>query len=211
MEGLDRIDWSKLRHAYGEATDVPNQIRSLLSEDKKMRDDAMYELCGNIIHQGTVYEASAYAVPFLQELLKAPDTPDKVAIAVLLAGMACGNDVYHGILGNDKIMQGITYEEIWRNILAKQGKVLEEEVEKGIQHAEATRLTVEKERHLLYLYLQDEEPFVRAMVAESLAKFPKYSDETLPLLEKALAVESDEDVKESIVNSINDLRDGKHS
>lgn len=207
LEELDAINWSKLRHAYGEATDVPNQIRSLLSEDKKMRDDAMDELCGNILHQGTVYEASAYAVPFLQELLKAPDTSDKIAIVGLLTGLACGNDVYHGILGNHKIIKGVTYEELWRGILAKQGKVLEEEVEKGVQHAEATRSAVEKERYLLYPYLQDDEPFVRAMVAEALANFPKYSYETLPLLEKALAVENDEDVKASIVNSINVLRE----
>ena len=207
LEGLDAIDWSKLRHAYGEATDVPNQIRALLSEDKKVRDDAMDELCGNILHQGTVYEASSYAVPFLQELLRAPDTSDKIAIVVLLTGMACGNDVYHSILGNEKIIKGVTYEEMWRGILAKQGKVLEEEVEKGIQHAETTRLAVEKERHLLYLYLQNDEPFVRGMVAEALAKFPKYSDETLPLLEKALEAENDENVRKTMINTINILRE----
>jgi hypothetical protein len=64
LESLDKIDWSKLNHAYGEASDIPALIRSLLSNDKKVRDGAMYELCGNILHQGTVYEASSYAVPF---------------------------------------------------------------------------------------------------------------------------------------------------
>lgn len=207
LAGLNAIDWSKLHHAYGEAADVPDQIRSLLSDDKKVRNNAMYELCGNILHQGTVYEASAYAVPFLQELLESPDTLDGASIAALLAQMACGTDVYHGILGNHKIINGVTYEEMWRNILARQGKVLEEAVEKGIQHAEATRLAVENKRHLLYPYLQDEEPFVRAMVAEAFAKFSKHSDETLPLLEKAFAVEDDEDVRHTMVNVINVLRE----
>ncbi|MCI0553203.1 MAG: hypothetical protein L0287_19820 [Anaerolineae bacterium] len=41
----------------------------------------------NIIHQGTVYEASYYAIPFLVELLKSSTTPDKADIATLLADM----------------------------------------------------------------------------------------------------------------------------
>ncbi len=207
LEGLDKIDWSKLRHAYGAATDVPGQIRSLLSEDKRVREEAMYELCGNILHQGTVYEASAYTVPFLQELLKSPNTPNVASIATLLAEMARGNDVYAGILGNHNMIKGITYEEMWRNILAKQGKVLEEEVEKGIKHAETTRLAVEKERHLLYPYLHDDAPFVRGAIAEALVNFPKYANETLPLLEKALTLENDEDVRTTLVNSITVLRE----
>jgi hypothetical protein len=207
LEGLDSIDWSKLRHAYGAATNVPDQIRSLLSEDESVREEAMYDLCGNILHQGTVYEASAYAVPFLQELLKSPKTPNTASIATLLAEMACGSDVHAGILGNLKMIKDVTYEDLWRNILAKQGKVLEEEVEKGIKHAEATHLAVAMEIHLLYPYLQDDAPFVRAMIAEAFARFPIYSNETLPLLEKALIVENDEDVKATFVNSINILRE----
>jgi len=207
LERLDDIDWSKLHHAYGEAIDVPDLIRSLLSNDKKVREDAMYELCGNIWHQGTVYEASSYAVPFLQELLKSPDTPDKVSIAALLADMAIGYGVYDNILGNSQKIKGMTYEEMWREILAKKGKVLEDEVAKGKKNAEATRLAVEKELHLLYPYLLHDEPYVRAIIAHSLANFSKYSHEILPLLEKALTLDSDEDTRETIVNAINILRE----
>lgn len=209
LEGLDKIDWSKLKHAYGEASDVPDLIRSLLSKDKKVRDSAMYELCGNILHQGTVYEASSYAVPFLQELLKSPDTPDKESIAALLADMGVGYGVYDGILGNNQMIKGITWEEMWREILAKQGKVLEEEVDKGKKHAEATRLAVEKQLHLLYPYLLHNEPYVRAVIAHSLANFPRYSHEILPLLEKALTLDNDEDTREVIVNSMNVLRENQ--
>ena len=208
LEGLDKIDWSKLKHAYGEASDVPNLIRSLLSNDKKVREDAIYELCGNILHQGTVYEASSYAIPFLQELLKFPDTPDKASIAALLADMGIGYGVYDHILGNNQMVKGITYEEMWRENLASKGKVLEEEVEKGRKHAETTRLAVEKELHLLYPYLLHHEPYVRATIAHSLANFSQYSQEILPLLEKALMLDSDEDTRETIVNSINILREG---
>jgi hypothetical protein len=91
LEGLDRIDWGSLGHAYGPATDVPGQLRALASADKKTRDDALYELFGNIWHQGTVYEASSPAVPFLIELLREPSIEDKVGILNLLECLATGS------------------------------------------------------------------------------------------------------------------------
>jgi hypothetical protein len=96
---------------------------------------------------------------------------------------------------------------MWRNF-TKHGKVLEEEVDKAKEHAEATRLAVEKELHLLYPYLLHDEPYVRAVIAHSLASFPRYSHEIFPLLEKALTLDNDEDTREEIVNSINVLREG---
>src|SRR5438128_8301814 len=72
LEGVDIVDWAALRHAYGEASDVPELLRSLLSSDAGRRHHAIYELFGNIYHQGTVYPATAAAVPFLYELLPSP-------------------------------------------------------------------------------------------------------------------------------------------
>lgn len=72
LEDLDGVDWASLEHAYGEAADVPDLLRALLSTDSEVREEAVYELFGNIWHQGTVYPASAAAVPFLYELLTAP-------------------------------------------------------------------------------------------------------------------------------------------
>ena len=76
LEGLDAIDWSSLTHAHGPATDVPELLRSLLSEDPDVRLQALAELVEKIWHQGTVYPASAAAIPFLFELLTHPDVHD---------------------------------------------------------------------------------------------------------------------------------------
>lgn len=62
---LDRVPWPTLTHAYGSAEDVPELIRALYRRDEEWADEAIYELYGNIHHQGTVYPASAPAVPFL--------------------------------------------------------------------------------------------------------------------------------------------------
>lgn len=62
---LDTVKWPTLTHAYGSAEDVPELIRVLYQGDEETADEAIYELYGNIVHQGTVYPASAPAVPFL--------------------------------------------------------------------------------------------------------------------------------------------------
>ncbi|MFC8421560.1 hypothetical protein ACFUN7_11865 [Streptomyces sp. NPDC057236] len=62
---LDTIQWQTLTHAYGSAVDVPDLIRALYRDDDTTVDEAVHELYGNIHHQGTVYSASAPAVPFL--------------------------------------------------------------------------------------------------------------------------------------------------
>ncbi|SCF10628.1 hypothetical protein GA0074696_2765 [Micromonospora purpureochromogenes] len=55
----------------------------------------MYELYGNIFHQGSRYEANAYAVPFLLELVADPTTPARHEVIHLLASLAVGDGRYH--------------------------------------------------------------------------------------------------------------------
>jgi hypothetical protein len=92
LEGLDHINWSRLGHAYGPAEDVPGQIRALRSADAQERKTALWELYGNIFHQGTRYEATPHAVPFLLEVLAAPDTEGRAQVLGLLASIAMGYD-----------------------------------------------------------------------------------------------------------------------
>jgi hypothetical protein len=56
-------------------------------------------LFGNIWHQGTVYEATTYAVPFLIELAVDRRTPDRVGILSLLAEIASGSS-YRDVHGD---------------------------------------------------------------------------------------------------------------
>ena len=92
LEGLPDVPWAELEHAYGSAADVPDLIRALRAADPRVREKARWNLYGNIFHQGTRYEASAYAVPFLIELLADPTTPDRSAILSLLTSLAIGYD-----------------------------------------------------------------------------------------------------------------------
>jgi hypothetical protein len=88
LENLDKIDWSKLNHAYGSAEDVPNLIRQLTSSDRNIRNATYEKLCSNIYHQGTLYQATSYAIPFLTELLQTSGVEDKHLLLGYLTAIA---------------------------------------------------------------------------------------------------------------------------
>lgn len=68
LDGVDDIPWADLGHAYGSADDVPEMLRALLSGDA---DEALGGLFSSLCHQGSVYPASVYAVPFLARIAAA--------------------------------------------------------------------------------------------------------------------------------------------
>lgn len=87
---LDEIDWASMNHAYGSAEDVPQLIRDLADEDEETRNDAFFTAYGNIFHQGSRYEATAPAVPFLLEVLEQPEYADHAELLYLLAHLVMG-------------------------------------------------------------------------------------------------------------------------
>jgi hypothetical protein len=90
LEGLDRIPWSQLGHAYGVAADVPEMLQALTSDDRDERENGLDGLFWSIHHQGTIYDSTAPAVPFLFELVSSPDVLDRDRILELLAAIAGG-------------------------------------------------------------------------------------------------------------------------
>ena len=80
VEDLDKIRWHEYSHAYGFASELPKDIWRLASSDAEVRDQALWELSGSIYHQGTIYPATAMALPFLLGLASDRRTPDRVKI-----------------------------------------------------------------------------------------------------------------------------------
>lgn len=69
---LDRVAWGELHHAYGRGVTGPratHDVRAALAglgdDDDDAVPSAVYALFGNVCHQGTIYEATAHAVPFI--------------------------------------------------------------------------------------------------------------------------------------------------
>jgi HEAT repeat protein len=195
LEDLDKIDWNRFP-----AGDVPQLLRTLLSPDEEQRYAAVNELFDDICHQGTIYEASIYAIPFLIELLQSSATPDRSTVAVLLASIASGNGFFevHAEINPGPIT--------WREILAREGRDLDKELEREREITTAVRREAAKGLPLLIPFLSDPEPDVRSAVARALGAFPEHHDAHLEILTQALKTETDEDVRGEIEESIGRLR-----
>lgn len=89
--GVDGVPWDRLHHAYGTAGDVPDLLRALRSSDEETRHQAHYRLRGNIYHQGTRWEASSHAVPFLVALAADPGTPERALVVQLVRLVGLGD------------------------------------------------------------------------------------------------------------------------
>lgn len=85
LHGLDRIDWSSLRHAYGAADDVPDLLRAVADGDA----EALHDLDNNLFHQGGfVCSAATASLPFLLDLAGSSGTADRPGVLDLVGRLA---------------------------------------------------------------------------------------------------------------------------
>lgn len=167
LEGLDKIDWENLAHAYGSAEDVPALIRRLASADSSERQVALTELYGNIWHQGTVYEASAFAVPFLIELVQNEAVQDRERILILLADLATGNS-YWAVHGDLEIFKA-----------ERERPDFQEKLERELSGVRSTREAVRSGSATYLNLLHSQDPETRAAAANCLGCFPDLRTEVL--------------------------------
>jgi hypothetical protein len=195
LYGINSIEWHKLNHAYGSAYDVPPLLNAALSHTEYDREMAFDILNHSIWHQGTIYEASPHVVPFLYNMLTWILTPNKTWCGVLLANLATGNS-YHEmlLLGTPRIASNRDYTI---------------EIKRELTWVNTTKLAVEKQLPLLYQFVTNEDPWIRAHVAKAFGQYPAYAEQTLPLLENAIERESDEFSRDEIALVIEWLRKTK--
>lgn len=135
LSGLEDIDWGRLGHAYGPADDLPRLLRGLLSDSAERREECFAELFGTIWHQGRVYEAAAFAAPFLLRLLAERRTPDRLGVLHLLGALASGAPALSERQRHDR-----TFD--WSAFLASQGRDFDAELRGAEQQARAANLAV---------------------------------------------------------------------
>lgn len=197
LADIYEVDWENLEHAYGSASDVPHLLMLLLSDDEVIREDVYESLYSNIWHQGTVYEATSYAVPFLLRLLEHPDTPDKASIMYLLSSLAEGNSYLaaHHCEG-DELFD-------WRTLLEEDGKDFDEELNKELSWVEAANRAVGKGVDLYFQLLDEDNDELRNCAFELLGVVRGRSDEIVPRLLALLHTTDDTARREQIVQVLN--------
>lgn len=181
LAGLEDIDWASLGHAYGSAEGVPNLLRALASPNAEEQQEAIFELFGNIWHQGTVYEATAPAVPFLIELAGCPQVEDRGEILWLLASIARGNSY----LDVHQFMDGMQTESAKPDF--------HEQLTKELRWVENANTAVEAGVPMYEALLGDDDPKVRSIAAFLLGVL--FAEPSLKKVESQLEVEQDPWVK----------------
>ena len=179
LDRLDEVPWQSLQHAYGPAGDVPALLRALIQPEKQ--EEALCDLLGNIWHQGTVYEASSYAVPFLVELAVEPTVTRRDEILGLIGSLATGKS-YLAVHARPDEKSG----DFWRK-----KPDFEQQLRKELQHVDRTRHAVFEQRNIIAGLFDDPNPMVRAGVAYVLSRFPEHFPELGPPIRRAVKAERD--------------------
>lgn len=193
LDGLQNILWNQLSHAYGSATDVPDLLRALASDQKDVRDEAIYELYSNLWHQGTVYEATAYAVPFLIELLNAPSIFGKDQILSLLEALSTGSSFLDAHQVLDRFHNERNTEEFQADRLRE------------LEWVKAAHREVLNGTPVYLEMLSHSELLVRAMAPYVLATCLERVQEIEPALQRQFTLESEPVVKTSIIMALKKL------
>lgn len=187
LEGIDDVDWSKLTHAYGEASDVPALLRQLASTDAGQRESARHALHGNIWHQGTVYEATVQAVPFLVELLAAPTLEDKAELLIFLSLCANGNS-YCDVHQQLPLLKDKAETEEWKTQLKRE-----------LDWVNRTRAAVIAGQEIYERLLTHSEANIREAAGFLLASLDRPAPETAAALWEQFEREADERCRASLL------------
>ncbi|MFC9250727.1 HEAT repeat domain-containing protein [Amycolatopsis thailandensis] len=88
-DALDNVDWSRLEHNYGDASDVPELLRGCASPDAKTASDALSDLSNKLFHQGGwVCSAAPAALPGLVDLAGDPAVHERYEVVELVSWLA---------------------------------------------------------------------------------------------------------------------------
>jgi HEAT repeats len=193
LDDLDSVAWAGLRHAYGDASDVPGLLRTVASADPQARSRAVGRLEAVLEHQGSVYSGTAAAVPFLCELLVALEPGTRSRMLALLRRIVQGAGFLHQHAGAMFVREGSPDE------------------------LEAERAFVADAREAVLAAVQaylsavaDTDRVVRANAAYLLAALPERADTITPALVGRLNVENDPVVRVCLVLALGELASRAH-
>ena len=187
LEGLDKIRWDRLEHAYGSAQDVPELIKQLATAEGdpwENDDHPLRTLFTNIWHQCSTYEATAFAVPFLVELSASQSTPCRSEILMLLASIATGVPRLRPPGGSRR---------------------------KESPHVNRARQEVVRHESIFVKLLHDGDVKVRAGAAHVLGSFPERASSYSAPLREAILHESNDLMRAGMLLCLGSLRDSSEN
>ncbi|WP_372725016.1 hypothetical protein [Novipirellula sp.] len=96
LDGLDDLPWSEFQDHYARpATQMPQLIRTLVTDDVENQRHALEDVFDRICHQASVNPLTVVVIPFLVELLSDGRVQIKAEILSCLRTLAIGLDSDH--------------------------------------------------------------------------------------------------------------------
>jgi hypothetical protein len=168
------------------------------AQDANARNAAFEALFSNIWHQGTIYEATIHALPFLIEILRTGSCPDRNSVVLLVSCIIAGHGYW-------EIHKSILLTNPFTHRPVAKPADLESKLANERIVVDAVRKIGSDAVPLLLPELTNPEAEVRQAVAEALCKYPGMTQTILPALQSALSTERDDEVRGVIQIAINDL------
>jgi HEAT repeat protein len=155
-----------------------------------VRESAWHELYGNLVHQGDVYQATSYAVPFLLHMLGGEAVPGRADLLAYLEAIVTG--VPH-----------LTERHTWMDrVLAEQGRDFQAEIALARAYAERAHAAV-SEGLETYLGLMDHpNPDVRERAFNLLLAFPEQAGRIVPALLARLEAEEEPELRARLIEQL---------
>jgi len=195
LEQLDQVDWRHLTHAYGAAKDVPKLLRLLMDPREDVREEALFELSNSINHQGSIYEATTFAVPFLVEMACHPAVPDRQNVLSLISGAADGWTAALRDAPDDPAATPLAFRCSAERIAAER------------PDREAAHRAVEREFAAIEALLTDSAPTVRVAAAFVIANLFEHGESAACLL-RMIESERDDWCRAAAILALEELAHG---
>lgn len=172
------VDWAALEHAYGPAADLPQWLEKVAHARGRLFGDAMGELYSRVLHQGSIYSASPFAVEAIAEMVRNPNPPEerRGALLAMLDDFAAS--------ARKSIADG-------RFIPCHSGGEPE--------HGNAIRQILNDSRPLFEGLLGDKNAETRAHAASLVCAFDDAPSTAVARLERMYGAEQDKDVRRGIL------------
>ncbi|MBL1083655.1 hypothetical protein JK359_17050 [Streptomyces actinomycinicus] len=189
---FDEVPWHRFGHAYGSADDVPELLARLRSADSAVAGDALRQLGGRIVHQGTVGSVAPLTVPFLLRVAADPSAHHRADTLGLAA--AAARQQHWGYGTRDAFVRVATQEMLYDcGGFAMHWSI------------EASRDAVSADADVLLPLLHDRAPEVRTSACYALATASGETGRIASALRARLTVEHTPVVRASLVLAVAEL------
>ncbi|MEU5538078.1 HEAT repeat domain-containing protein [Streptomyces sp. NPDC020362] len=195
--GIDDVDWASMGHAYTQsATDVPELLWGLASDDPVRREIALDGMYGAVHHQGDVYDSTVACVPFLFELIANPSLADRGAVISLLCSIAHTADAVEDADEDDADTADTEHFTGFDD---------DDDEEEWLRHSFTARDMVRERAGAFLSLLGDPDPGVRAAVPGALARLHPDPAGVFGALRDRMPVETDPETAQSLAHALSTL------